>query len=80
MLATLLDKTLLKDMDIAFVADSNVHYQGRKIGGIEVRSPDVLADHPELPIIVTASTSARRSIVDMLSGMEVKNKIVILQE
>lgn len=80
LLATLLDKTLLKDMDIAFVVDSNVHYQGRKIGGIEVRSPDVLADHPELPIIITASTSARRSIVDMLSGMKVKNKIVILQE
>ena len=76
MLATLLDKSALKDMDIAFVVDSNVHYQGKMIGELSIKKPEVIKDYPHLPIIVAAGDVATRSIVDMLKSMNVENRVV----
>ena len=78
MLATLLDKSALKDMDIAFVVDSNVHYQGKMIGELSIKKPEVIRDYPHLPIIVAAGEVATRSILEMLESMDVKNRLVSL--
>lgn len=60
---------------VKVIVDSNLNYQGYKIFGHTVESPEVLKGIPELPIVI-ASQYAQKAIEKQIKVWGLKNKVI----